>query len=168
MTAQVFINSLAAICGSRKCIYRVTFLIGVGTNVAARILKLEIHHPYKFALQTEHHGQQRWCKTQHTACTLMVTLLQHHLLVFFSFMPFIETKTLLSWYQGWAEFINVCNPRVSEGITALLHILPSYGGPPALQRRNVTLHLQFKIKTDECIKKKIFQFYSKPSIYFSF
>lgn len=60
------------------------------------------------------------------------------------------------------------NPRVSEGITALLHILPSYGGPPALQRRNVTLHLQFKIKTDECIKKKIFQFYSKPSIYFSF
>lgn len=61
MTAQVFINSLAAICGSRKCIYRVTFLIGVGTSVAARILKLEIHHPYKFALQTEHHGhgQQR-------------------------------------------------------------------------------------------------------------
>lgn len=87
--------------------------------------------------------------------------------LFFSFMPFIDTKTLLSWYQGWAEFINVCNPRVSEGITALLHILPSYGGPPALQRRNITLHLQFKIKTDECIKK-IFQFYSKPSIYFCF
>lgn len=59
MTAQVFINSLAAICGSRKCIYRVTFLYGVGTSVAARILKQEIQHPYKFALQTEHHGQQR-------------------------------------------------------------------------------------------------------------
>lgn len=87
---------------------------------------------------------------------------------FFSFMPFIETKTLLSWYQGWAELINVCNPCVSEGITALLHIFTKLRRPATLQRRNVTLHLQFKIKTDECIKKKIFQFYSKPSIYFSF